>query len=134
MTRTTRLLPLVLLAVAALALGLAPLAAFSAPSPPPSCAVQASARPTRTPGIYTVTVAVTPECPPDGVANVRLESYLGGHFPRNSWFKVRPGLPLIRSGTPWYWRARVRSQSGAASYPLIIPGMTSPFSPARPPR
>ncbi|UQN06267.1 hypothetical protein [Deinococcus sp. QL22] len=133
MHRTVRLFPLLLL-IGAVALGLAPLAAFSAPSPPAYCAVQASAKPTITPGIYTVTVAVTSACPPNGQAGVRLESYLGGHFPRNSWFNVRPGLPLIRSGTPWYWRGRVRSQSGAASYPLIIPGMTSPFSPARPPR
>ncbi|UQN04874.1 hypothetical protein [Deinococcus sp. QL22] len=133
MNRTPRLLPLMLLA-AALTLGRAPLAAFSAPAPPPSCTVQASAKPTITPGIYTVTVAVTSACPPNGQANVRLESYVGEQFPRNSWFKVRPGLPLIRSGTPWYWRARVRSQSGAASYPVIIPGMTSPFSPARPSR
>lgn len=118
-----RLLALVLLALSTPSTAL---------SPPPYCAVQASAVPTRTPGIYTVTLEVKPGCPVGGYAEVRLESYIGGQFPRVGWFKISRGRPLERSGVPWYWRGRVRSQTGKDSFPLLIPGMKSPLPP-RPP-
>lgn len=95
----------------------------------PYCQVQAAATPTRISGIYTVTVSVTPTCPASGYAEVRLESYIGGMFPRDGWFRITRTHPLTRSGVPWYWRARVRSQTGLNSFPLVIPGMRSPFPP-----
>lgn len=113
-----------ILAATLLAAALSLAAAAPGPAPNP-CAVQPGARESRTPGIYTVTLSVRPPC--TGV-QVRLESYVGGTFPRDGWFTVTPTTPLVRDGVPWYWRARVRNQSGNQSHPLIIPGMVSPFS------
>lgn len=102
------------------------LTAAAAPGAPPDpCAVRPSARVSPVPGIYTVTLAVRAPCA--GV-QVRLESYVGGTFPRDGWFTVTPTTPLTREGVPWYWRARVRNKSGNASHPLVIPGMVKPFS------
>ncbi|MBZ9713737.1 hypothetical protein [Deinococcus multiflagellatus] len=105
----------------------APLSAAAPGAPPPDpCAVKATSRPTITPGIYHVTLTVSKPCVQ---VQVRLESYVGGTFPRNGWFTLTPSRPLTRDGVPWYWRASVRSASGTTSYPLIIPGMVNPFSP-----
>lgn len=114
-----------------MALSLCPPAAAAPTAPAPYCDVQAMATPTRISGIYTVMVSVTPACPAHGYAEVRLESYIGGMFPRDGWFRITRTHPLVRTGVPWYWRARVRSQTGLDSFPLVIPGMRSPFK--RPP-
>jgi hypothetical protein len=113
-----------ILALAALLIG----AASAAPLPPaPSyCPVVASARPDSTPGFYTVTVTLAATCPPDAVAEVHLESYIGGAYPHPQWFDVTHDAPLIRSGIPWYWRLARRVPSGFV-YRRSIPGMVAPF-------
>lgn len=89
---------------------------------PPLCRVQASSAPSRLPGFYDVTIELRPDCPPNAVADVRLESYVGGTWPRKGWFRVTKARPLKRSGIPWYWRVAWRSASGQP-YPLVIPGL-----------
>ncbi|TDE86000.1 hypothetical protein [Deinococcus sp. S9] len=89
---------------------------------PPLCRVQASSAPSRLPGFYDVTIELRPECRADAVADVRLESYVGGTWPRKGWFRVTKARPLKRGGIPWYWRAAWRSASGQP-YPLVIPGL-----------
>lgn len=109
---------------------LCPPAAAAPTAPAPYCDVEARATPTaitRVTGMYTVAVTVAPTCPANGYAEVRLESYIGGMFPRDGWFRITRTHPLVRTGVPWYWRARVRSQTGLDSFPLVIPGMRSPF-------
>ncbi|MFC6618017.1 hypothetical protein [Deinococcus radiophilus] len=94
--------------------------------PAPSlCRVTASARETVLPGFYLVTVRLRPECPPGTVADVRLESYIGGTYPRVGFQRITKAAPLIRSGIPWWWRVGWRAQSGTV-YPLVIPGMRPP--------
>ncbi|MFC4637003.1 hypothetical protein [Deinococcus hohokamensis] len=110
------------------ALLLAPLAAAAplANAPKrPTCAVQARAAPEHTPGLYIVQVEVVKSCPVNGYAEVRLESYVGGHYPRRGWFEVTKSHPLVRRGVLWYWRGRL---NGTPSTPFVIPGMSRPFS------
>lgn len=88
-----------------------------APSPP-LCRVQATARPY---GPYNtqrvLTVTVRPDCPPGGVAYVRLASLIGGSLPDSppGRYIVRPGLPLRRVALPW-WHVEWLSASGRAAY------------------
>ncbi|WP_407543765.1 hypothetical protein Q0M94_28600 (plasmid) [Deinococcus radiomollis] len=110
------------LALAALLLG----AASAAPLPPTFCSVEARVSPDHTPGFYTVTVTVSPDCPANSEAQVHLESYIGGAYPHPEWFVVTRETPLIRSGIPWYWRLARRVTSGLV-YHRAIPGMRPPF-------
>lgn len=108
---------------AALVIPVAALAQFArAPARPPQpCNLQVSVRPDRLAGFYTVRAALPSGCPP---AAVRLESYVGGTYPRDGWFRVSTGHPLIRSGIPWYWR--VARKVGAKTFHLSLPGTEAP--------
>ena len=77
-------------------------------------------------GFYSVTVSLAPNCPEGTVAEVHLESFIGGAFPKPQWFKVTRETPFIRSGIPWYWRLARRVASGLV-YRKSIPGMRPPF-------
>ena len=115
------LLALLLLSVPSLA---------TAPTPPAPaavyCPVEASATPNSTPGFYTVTVSLAVSCPPGAVAEIHLESYIGGAYPHPQWFQVTADRPFVRSGIPWYWRLARRVISGFV-YRRSIPGMRPPF-------
>ena len=93
---------------------------------PAFCPVEVATVQTSTPGFYTVTVSLAPTCPADTVAEIHLESFIGGAYPHPDWFRVTPGHPLIRSGIPWYWRLARRVASGVV-YRRSIPGMHAPF-------
>lgn len=105
-----------------------PLLLVAHPSPtPPLCRVIATTTQDTIPGFYTVTVRLRPGCPQDAVANVRLESYVGGGHPSEPiWLRITYTEPLIRSGVPWYWRGSWESKSGLA-YPFKLPNMKTPF-------
>ena len=113
---------LTLLLSAALVIPVAALAQFARAPAAPLCRVEAQATPDRLPNFFRVVVRLRPDCPPDSVADVRLESYVGGTWPRKGWFRVTKTKPLIRSGIPWYWRAAWRRADGHTD-PLVIPGL-----------
>lgn len=117
-----RLFPLALLVLAPnLAAGIV----ATSSTAPPLCRVQVSSAPSRLPGFYGVTIELRPECPVDAVADVRLESYIGGRYPRTGFFRVTRSHPLKRSGVPWYWRVGWRSASGQV-FPLTLPNTRTP--------
>lgn len=87
---------------------------------PPLCQVTVATTPSPLPGFYTVVVSLKPDCPANAAADVRLESYIGGRYPRNGFFRVTRSHPLKRSGVPWYWRVGWRSASGQV-FPLTLP-------------
>lgn len=84
--------------LALVALALLPGAA----APAPDCNVRVTATQTITPGIYRVRIFLPASCPRP--AQVRLESYVGGHYPRVGWATLLPGRTWERVGVPWYWR------------------------------
>lgn len=94
---------------------------------PVLCRVVATSQPTILPGFYTVTVRLRPECPAGAVADVRLESHIGGTYPRQGFQRITKARPLIRTGIPWWWRVGWRSASGQV-YKLTIPGMRRPLA------
>lgn len=112
---------------ALLVLGAALLASVAAPqSPdPPLCQVVVATTPSPLPGFYTVVVSLKPDCPANAVADVRLESYIGGRYPRVGFFRVTRSHPLKRNGVPWYWRVGWRSASGTV-FPLTLPDTRTP--------
>lgn len=98
-----RLYPLALLLLAAPAQAAAP--------PPTLCRVQATSTPSPTGRL--LTVQVTPDCPVNGYARVRLTSRLGGSLPDDppgAW-TLRPGLTLVRTSHSW-WRLEWLAASG----------------------
>lgn len=100
---------------------------LSPPAEPPLCRVRAATTQDATPGFYTVVIALRPECPPDAVADVRFESFVGGSHPSEPrLFRITRDEPLIRSGIPWFWRGAWVAKSGR-SYPFILPGMKAPL-------
>lgn len=116
---------LILGAALTFALPIAATLALPTFTPPPLCAAQARTTPTSVPGFYRVTISLAPDCAADAVADVRLESYVGGTYPRRGWWRVTRRTPLVRDGVPWYWRASWRAASGKP-YPLPVPGMRAP--------
>ncbi len=115
-----------LLIGAALLLPTLATASIAGPAPdPPLCTVKAEATPSLLPGFYRVTIALRPDCPRNAVADVRLESYLGGQYPRRGWFRITRTQPLIRTGVPWYWRGSWRKGNGEP-FPFVIPGLEAP--------
>lgn len=92
---------------------------------PPLCPVAVATTPSPLPGFYAVVVALKPDCPPNAVADVRLESYIGGRYPRTGFFRVTRTHPLKRNGVPWYWRVGWRSASGQV-FPLTLPNTRTP--------
>ena len=119
-----RPVPALLLGAALLAPAAARLVA-SRPDPP-FCQVQARSAPDTVPGFFIVRVELLPTCPANAIADVRLESYVGATYPRRGFERITKAAPLIRRGTPWWWRAAWRSKAGAIT-PLTIPGMTPPY-------
>ena len=87
---------------------------------PPLCQVTVATTPSPLPGFYAVVVSLKPDCPANAVADVRLESSIGGRYPRPGFFRVTRSHPLKRSGVPWYWRVGWRSASGQV-FPLTLP-------------
>lgn len=54
--------------------------------------------------LRTLTIELRPDCPPHGVAYVRLASALGGHLPDDppGAYSLRPGQTLRRVALPWW--------------------------------
>ena len=102
-----------------------PVAAAQSPPPPALCSVVIATKPSFLPGFYSVKVSLKPSCSATAVADVRLESYVGGRYPRVGFFRVTKVQPLERSGVPWYWRVGWRGASGEVS-PLILPNTRRP--------
>lgn len=86
------------------------------------CRVDRTSRPGLIPGMYTVTISTVPDCPPDGLAIVRLIS--GRAYP---FEVVTPGNPYVERGVPWYWKAQWASASRKL-YTFKIPGMKAPWA------
>ena len=107
----------------ALSAALLPVAALTIASrpDPPLCRVQVQAAPERLNRFYLVKVGLRDDCPANAMARVRLESYVGGTYPRNGWFTVTRHTPLIRRGIPWYWRVAWQSQAGTPYFLNISP-------------
>lgn len=83
----------------------------SAQAAPILCRVTATSTPVATGRLLTVTV--TPDCPANGYARVRLASSIGGSLPDDppgAW-TLRPGLTLVRVSHSW-WRLEWLSASG----------------------
>lgn len=102
-------------------LALLSLTCTSASPVPKQCGIVVTTAPTITPGIYRVQVRYP--CP--GSAQVRLESYVGGTFPRVGWLTITRDAPLIRAGVPWYWRVAREMPSGTI-YRVPLPNTSPP--------
>ena len=80
------------------------LASLARAAPEPIlCRVEVTSHPT-TLGRQ-VSIQVRPDCPPGGVARVRLASQLGGSLPDNppGVYTLRPGQKLRRTVLRWWW-------------------------------
>ena len=120
------------LALAALLIGAASAAPLPSSPSPPLCRVEAQAMPGFLLGTYTVQISTTTTlsgqpCPPDGYANVRLES--GRVYP---WRTITPGSPTTYYGVPFYWRGGWQSLGGRV-YSFVIHGLFPLFAPGAQP-
>lgn len=99
-----------------------PLSEWAAYAPPaPLCAVQALATPSWLG--YVLTVAPTKDCPPDGHAEVRFHSTLGGILGGTQpddppgFFVLRPG-EYLRRHVPASWFVERRARTGGPWWPV----------------
>ncbi|MDV6376357.1 hypothetical protein [Deinococcus arenicola] len=95
----------------------------SSAAPAPDCNLRVAATVTITPGIYRVRLSLPASCP--RAAQVRLESYVGGTYPRTGWATLRPGDTWERLGVPWYWRT-ARLQPDHTITRAALPGARRP--------
>jgi hypothetical protein len=107
-------------AAAALLIG----AASHSLAPPPApalCRVIAKRDLSHLPWLINITVALRPDCPPGGEANVRLLSELGSTDPPNDWLALTPCRPGGQTCTitwrgvllhPLNWHPQWRAASG----------------------
>lgn len=80
---------------------------LASPAPASLCRVDAAVGRTAVPGIYTVYVAVKPDCPPGGSARVRVQG--GQVYP---WRTVTPERGTAFRGIPWWYTGAWQAASG----------------------